>query len=111
MELRLVSPKYGEKIVFIDPEDEKLIINYTWNISYVRGNWYAVHSYFINGKSAQIKMHRLIMGVTNPDIKVDHIDHYGLNNVRKNLRLATIGQNNRNVGITKANKTGYKGVF
>src|SRR5215471_4599057 len=58
-------------------------------------------------------MHRLIAGV-GPRRKVDHHDRNGLNNQRKNLRVATSSQNgaNRVPDRRKAGRTSqYKGVF
>lgn len=107
MELILQSPKYGEKKVLIDDEDFEKISKYHWNISYVRGNWYVVSH--VKGK--QIKLHRLIMCESDPTVKIDHRNHNGLDNRKDNLRRATTMQNTRNVGPTKNNKTGYKGVY
>lgn len=107
MELILKSPKYGEKKILFDDEDHLLIEKYHWNIAYVRGNWYAV----ANVKGKQIKMHRLVLHETNPLIKVDHQNNYGLDNRKANLRRATVAQNTRNTGPNKLNRTGYKGVY
>jgi len=41
-------------------------------------------------------MHRVVMGVKDSDIQVDHIDHNGLNNQKYNLRLCTLVQNSHN---------------
>jgi hypothetical protein len=55
-------------------------------------------------------MHRVIMGVTDPKIKVDHIAAGDtLNNTRSNLRLATHAQNQQNKRSFR-NVSGYKGV-
>jgi hypothetical protein len=41
---------------------------------------------------------------------IDHIDRDPLNNKISNLRCATVAENTRNVGLTKSNKSGYKGI-
>ncbi len=55
-------------------------------------------------------MHRAILGITDPDTKVDHRDSDGLNNVRDNLRIATNSQNGCNRGVGGSNTSGFKGV-
>jgi hypothetical protein len=58
-----------------------------------------------------IWMHRQILGIEGCDgTFVDHIDGNPLNNRRKNLRIATLTQNNQNVGIRPNNTSGFKGV-
>ena len=41
----------------------------------------------------------------------DHKDHDGLNNQRRNVRLATSSQNQMNQRISKNNTSGYIGVY
>ena len=55
-------------------------------------------------------MHRLIMGVADPHVEIDHIDGDGLNNSRTNLRLCSHMENTRNQGLSKRNTSGFKGV-
>jgi hypothetical protein len=56
-----------------------------------------------------IKMHRFIMG--NPEnYIVDHINGDRLNNKKANLRVCSLTENNRNVGRSRRNTSGYKGV-
>ena len=43
-------------------------------------------------------------------MQIDHIDCDKQNNAWSNLRLATVSQNQANRGLTKANKSGLKGV-
>lgn len=49
-----------------------------------------------NGTYTLQKLHRFILGVTNPRVKIDHENHNGLINTRKNLRIATQSQNSSN---------------
>ncbi len=54
-------------------------------------------------------MHRVIMGITDLDIEVDHRDGNGLNNRRDNLRVATPTNNQQNRKYSWAS-SGMKGV-
>lgn len=55
-------------------------------------------------------MHRFIMGVTDPKVKVDHEDHDGLNCQDDNIRICSQTQNMQN-GSKRENTTSiYKGV-
>lgn len=72
------------------------------------GKWYAERQKGWPQKT--IKMHREIMGVTDPKIQVDHRDSDGLNNVDENLRICTNAENAHNRGKPRDNRSGYKGV-
>jgi AP2 domain/HNH endonuclease len=54
-------------------------------------------------------MHKQILPCEYP-FQVDHIDGNKLNNQRFNLRRVTANEQQRNVGMRKDNKSGYKGV-
>jgi hypothetical protein len=108
-----VSNKYDVKI---DEEDyEKLSPEkYVWNVQLRRGGQiYRVRANYrkaqmVNGKGHAL-LHRLIMGVTDPKIIVDHINHDPLDNRKANLRLCTSAENTRNSRNSKS-KSGFKGV-
>lgn len=46
-----------------------------------------------------------------PDKQIDHINSNRTDNRITNLRVATRSQNQQNTGLTKANKSGRKGVY
>ena len=100
-------------IAIIDDQDFELINQYKWFALVRKGKLSAyaqANSRKPNGKKTVLKMHRLIMGLTDPKILVDHIDQDGLNNRRANLRTATSSENNRNRKVIRTSLTGTKGV-
>jgi len=85
----------------IDDEDFELVSQCSWQITETHNNvFYAQGSV---GKKCT-KMHRLIMGVTDKNVFVDHIDRNGLNNQRSNLRIATRSENMCNRKSQKEHK-------
>lgn len=111
--MKLLIPSEKKLIpVYIDDEDYDLIKPYNWHIKYDRKSTYAISHIKSSGKYIKLSMHRLIMGIHgNKKLFIDHVDRNGLNNKKSNLRIATIKQNSQNVGLTKRNTTGYKGVY
>lgn len=79
------------------------------------GTTYTVYAYRHvrrkNGGDTTQKLHRFILGLTDPNIKGDHKDGNGLNNTRRNLRIATHSQNMRSGKMRRNNTTGFKGVY
>lgn len=108
--LKIVSAKHGEHICHYDECDYLMVSQFRWAINKRGRVYYAVARKQVNNVIVDIKMHRLIAGATDSSIKVDHIDHDGLNNCRCNLRLATNIENIRNSRPSKNNIVGYKGV-
>lgn len=55
-------------------------------------------SYYARGhlKGKKSLMHRVILGVSDPKVFVDHKNHDTLDNRRENLRLANASQNKQN---------------
>lgn len=78
------------------------------------GRWYARRAITLsNRKQTWAPMHRVVMGVTDPKIQIDHKDRSpegGLDNRECNLRIATGAQNASNQGVRKNNTSGCKGV-
>lgn len=64
-----------------------------------------------NKKHTTLLLHRFLMGVTDPEIDVDHEDHDTLNNREYNLRVTEAIHNTKNrKGKNKNNKSGYRNV-
>ena len=85
--------------VIIDIEDVTLIEKYKWSMSQSNGLHYAVTN---KGKKT-LCMHRIIMGVKDKKIHVDHINHNTLDNRKMNLRITSHSKNMKN--------TNDKGVY
>lgn len=56
------------------------------------------------------RMHRMILGITDPKIQIDHKDGNGLNNQKSNLRVCSISQNGQNCSSHVGSKSKYVGV-
>lgn len=91
------------KEFWFDKEDYDLIKNYCWteHDNYIVAN---------GGNRKIIRMHRLIMNVENPMVKVDHIHHNTFDNRKSELRVATNQENTRNHYLHSNNTSGVSGV-
>ena len=91
----------------IDLDDVDKVKNIKWHRSDLQRSTY----YCLSNDSEWKRIHRLIMGVTDKNIIVDHINHNGLDNRKSNLRICTSGQNTCNCLTSKNNKSWHKGVY
>ena len=91
----------GEEFYF-DIEDYDLIKEHRWNMcrGYIATD--------IDG--AKVKLHRLVMGVTDPSVKVDHIKHNKKDNRKLQLRIVNDSQSCMNRGRQCNNTSGVTGV-
>jgi hypothetical protein len=80
------------KIALIDDSDYELVSQYHW---YFDGQ-YAKACWDKQRKTYYLRMHRLILGLTDPKIDTDHINHNKLDNRRLNLRTCSRAENLRN---------------
>lgn len=92
----------GENFIF-DLEDLETVSKHSWCIS---KTGYLVAN--INKKTT--KLHRFILGLSNPKIIVDHINGDAMDNRKSNLRICDNTENSRNCKISKNNTSGYPGV-
>ena len=110
------------KVALVDDEDYDYINQFRWCAQYnsCTKTFYAVRAQYIkkkdkgdhpNKKQFSVRMHRVILGVTDPELYVDHVNGDTLDNRKKNLRTCTPSQNARNRTKPEArNITGFRGV-
>lgn len=105
--------KHGDgKSALVDDEDYNSLNHYRWHVKKHRNTFYAVRSVPLEGRtSTKLKMHRVILGLTDPNILCDHIDHNGLNCQRYNLRPCDNASNRKNTLSRKNSTSKYLGVF
>jgi hypothetical protein len=78
--------KHGRRLAIVDEADYAELAWRNWSLRRADGgNYYASTSY----RGETVEMHRIIMGVTDPGVYVDHLDGFGLNNRRYNLNPTT----------------------
>lgn len=98
-------------VALVDDEDFEWLSQFKWSVTnkgYARS---AVPHPTIPGKDVTLLMHRMILSLEHGDRREgEHWDLNKLNNQRDNLRIATRGQNQCNVGMKATNKSGFKGV-
>lgn len=92
----------------VDNADQAWLSKFQWHLLVVRGEYcYAIRR---EGRDL-VYMHRQICGVNGGSTVVDHDDHDGLNNQRKNLKPgpASLNQGNRFKQLNPCSSI-YKGV-
>ncbi len=110
-----LMPLSQNKFAIVDAEDYNRLNKYKWCLSKTTHTNYAltrVKAKRVKGKRAKRKamlMHRFILNAPR-HLVVDHINHNGLDNRKKNLRLCTRAENNRNRRSFCKGTSRYKGV-
>ncbi len=98
----------------IDAEDFGRISGFTWRAVWKKkcNTFYAVTNppRQAGQPRKSITLHRLLLGVGQGE-DIDHRNHNGLDNRRRNLRPCSDSDNNGNMVLSSANTSGYKGVF
>lgn len=106
-------------VAVCDDEDYDMLMEHKWHVAFSksgkRHRAYARAMIYEDGskkRQTAIQMHQLVLGGTSKKLQGDHINGFGLDNRRENLRLVTPGQNSHNQGKkTKDNPiTTYKGI-
>jgi ribosomal protein L15E len=96
-------------VAIVDDEDYQYLSQWKWSLLVVRNK----HKYAYRPDWPSLKLHmlhRVIMGVADKKLVVDHKDHNGLNCRRENLRIATRQQNQFNLHREHPSSSKFKGV-
>lgn len=96
------------KIALVDDEDYEILWWYKWFATECGKNEYWYGKGYVGDNA--VYMHRFIMGVSDRNILVDHIDRNTLNNQRSNLRICNRGQNRSNSKHTGVRGLDFRGV-
>jgi len=94
------------KFAIVDADDYDWLNKYKWCAAKIKHTYYATRK----KKHKMLSMHRLILDAP-PNLLVDHINHNGLDNRRKKLRLCSNFQNLLNRGPNHNSSSKYKGVY
>jgi hypothetical protein len=86
------------KVAIIDDEDFERVAAHKWQAAKNGNITYAVAFIGHRPLRVQVKMHRLIMGVTNPKILIDHKNGNGCDNQKQNLHVVSQSFNLRQTG-------------
>lgn len=91
----------------VDDEDFDRANKHKW--AALKNEWTTYVAWKVNGST--IYLHRFIMGLVHGDKRqVDHIDRNGLNCSRKNLRICSQSENQRNTARHRDGSSRFKGV-
>jgi len=96
-------------VAIVDDEDYQPLSKYSWIAHVNGGHVCAIRSTHVNGKSVNLRMHRVIMNAPR-ELEIDHVNGDPLDNRKSNLRLCTHQQNCHNFRKYKG-KSRYKGVY
>jgi hypothetical protein len=117
-EYRLIPLTQGQWAIVnaIDYDD---LMRWKWYARWNPGmnSFYACRKIKLDGKTITVQMHRHLLGLAHGDPrKGDHRFHDTLDNRRfidgrRNLRIATHGQNLTNMKVRSNNISGYPGVY
>jgi len=111
--MKLIQLSKGKSAI-VDDQDYEWLSKFTWYSLPKKSpkNYYAMRKEYHGRWDTRVFfMHRDILGLNgNKLLEGDHINGNGLDNRRRNLRIATRAQNKQNQRKRKNTKSKYKGV-
>lgn len=94
----------NNKYTVVDAMDYDRVMQFKW----IESAGYIIST---DPTCPQIRLHRFILGIFDPNIHLDHKNRNPYDNRRSNLRICTPTQNNFNTGPRKGCTSIYKGVY
>ena len=99
---------HGNITTVYDSKGRAFIID-TDKVDYVgQFKWFVDERDRVRTTTSHLSLHRYLLG--NEHESIDHINRNRLDNRLCNLRACSVLQNNMNRGVSKNNKSGFKGV-
>lgn len=107
----LITQRCGRiRRCIIDTNDYEMCSKYHWSVLDNRKENNLTYAY-TRKNNKTIGIHHLVYGKEADGVHIDHINHDGLDNRKKNLRIATVSQNAYNQRPqTRKKSSKYKGV-
>lgn len=99
-------------VALVDDEDYSKLSTKKWCVALRKGKPESALRMEQIGfkKQRTIRMHRVVLGITDPKAVIDHIDGNPLNNTKSNLRICTQAENAKNRAKMSRGSSVFKGV-
>lgn len=98
------------KVALVDDADYDWLNQWKWFAAKAKNTVYAHRNERVNGRQLTVRMHRIILGLTDPKDFCDHSNGDGLDNQRSNIRRCTKRENGLNCKRKTSDTSNYKGV-
>lgn len=100
------------KFALVDAEDFEYLNQWKWYAQWMSStrSFYARRNFNTGSGRTTLHMHRVILGITDTEVQVDHINHNTLDNRKHNLRICAKHENTKNKKKSSNNTSGFKGV-
>lgn len=109
--MKLIPLTQG-KFAQVDDDDFDFLNQWKWHCRRSPHTCYAITVFYPSNsrKTIQVRMHWLVIPTSDNTKIVDHINHQGLDNQKKNLRLCSHIENSKNKNPSKGSSSKYLGV-
>lgn len=98
------------QVAIVDDSDYEYLMQWKWHSTRGNAGYYAKRMDYKDNRKIDVLMARVIMGVTESKIFVDHKNNNTLDNTRGNLRICSNAQNSCNRRSAKGSTSKFLGV-